>query len=100
VTARQEPGVPAVLDLRRWRALTPSQQALVLRTWIAGAGAQMPTQNRLKELCRQLNQVHAYGHDRDLFWQQNDCEIKCSRGSIYLQVTIIGFGPASGSGSA
>lgn len=77
-----------VLDLRQWRVLSEAQQALVIRVWLAEAGVQMPTQQRLSELCRQLNQVHAYGHDRALFWKQNDCEVRCFRGKIHLQVTI------------
>jgi len=76
------------LDLRRWRALTSPQQSLVLRTWLALLSLQMPSQRRLAELCRQLNQVHAFGHDRVLLWRQSGCEIRCIRGKIHLQVTI------------
>jgi len=84
-----------VIDLKRWRELTGPQQSLALRTWMELSGARMPTQRRLAELCKQLNQVHALGHDRLLHWKQNDCEIRCLRGKIYLQVTIYGFGRAS-----
>lgn len=76
------------LDLRHWRDLTPEQQALSLRTWFLLAGVQMPTERRLAELCRQLNQVHALGHDRHLRWRQSDCEVTCIRGMVSLQVTI------------
>lgn len=77
-----------VLDLRQWRALSLSQQGLVLRTWLNQAGVQMPSHRRLADLCRQLNQVHAFGHDRMLLWRQTGCEIRCIRGKIHLQVTI------------
>lgn len=76
------------LDLRRWRALDAPQQRLVLRSWLAHFSLQMPSQRRLAELCRQLNQVHALGHDRVLLWRQTGCEIRCIRGKIHLQVTI------------
>lgn len=76
------------LDLARWRSLEASQQALVLRTWLTDRGLQMPTERRLAELCRQLNQVHAMGHDRALRWQTKGGEIRCVRSKIHLQVTM------------
>lgn len=79
---------PAVLDLQKWRLLTPAQQSLTLRTWLSSSQVQMPSEKRLAELCRQLNQVHALGHDRELHWHQTGCDVRCVRGKIHLQVTI------------
>ena len=79
---------PGVLDLRKWRLLTPAQQSLTLRTWLTNALVQMPSEKRLLELCRQLNQVHAHGHDRELHWHHLGCDVRCVRGKIHLQVTI------------
>lgn len=80
------------LDLRAWRALGASQQSLVIRTWLVMASVQMPSQRALADLCRQLNQVHAHGHDRALSWRKAGCEITCVRGKIHLQVTMESFG--------
>lgn len=81
---------PPNLDLRGWRALSGDQQALVIRTWLDRAGRRMPTEARLSELCRQLNQLHALGHDRHLLWRQSDCEVKCHAGIVSLHVTMDG----------
>ena len=77
-----------MLDLQKWRLLTPAQQSLVLRTWLSNSQVQMPSERRLADLCRQLNQVHALGHDRELHWHQTGCDVRCVRGKIHLQVTI------------
>jgi tRNA(Ile)-lysidine synthase len=76
------------LDLRAWRSLDEDEQYLVLRVWIEQAGAQLPTQRRLDELVRQLRQLHALGHDRQLLWQQKDCEVTCTKGQLRLRVKI------------
>jgi len=49
---------------------------------------QMPTDKRLSELVRQLNGVHALGHDRALKWTQRDCEVRCIRGQLHLQAKL------------
>lgn len=72
------------IDLLSWRGLSQAQQALVLRTWLAQAGAPMPTQARLGDLMRQLRQLHALGHDRALQWQHGSFVIDCIRGRIEL----------------
>lgn len=79
-----KPGVVPTLSLARWRDLEADEQVLVLRTWLEKAGAQMPTERRLAELLRQLREVHALGHDRDLKWTQRDCLISCVRGQLHL----------------
>lgn len=79
---------PPVLSLVKWRALDADQQALAIRTWLALGHVQMPTQKRLDELLRQLNQVHAMGHDRQLKWQQRDAEVLCIRGQLHLRAKL------------
>ena len=76
------------LSLAKWRELSPDEQVLVIRTWLSQAGVQMPTDKRLNELVRQLNGVHALGHDRALTWKQRDCEVRCIRGQLHLQATL------------
>lgn len=80
-----------VLSLAQWRELQSDEQVLVIRVWLRLAGVQMPTDRRLADLLRQLRQVHALGHDRDLQWQQRDCRISCIRGQLHLYVKIAGF---------
>lgn len=91
---------PQVLSLARWRELDQDEQSLALRTWLGTAGVQMPTERRLSELVRQLNQVHALGHDRGLEWAQRDCLVTCVRGQLHLQVKIMGFEGEDGDGTA
>jgi tRNA(Ile)-lysidine synthase len=76
------------IDLLSWRGLNQAQQALVLRTWLAQAGAPMPTQARLGDLMRQLRQLHALGHDRALQWHHGSLVIDCIRGRIELHAKI------------
>ena len=78
----------SVLSLAKWREFVADEQVLVLRTWLSQAGMQMPTDKRLNELVRQLNGVHALGHDRALKWTQRDCEVRCIRGQLHLQATL------------
>lgn len=89
VTDRDQPGFHApVLSLQKWRALEPDEQVLVLRVWLSDASVTMPTEKRVHELVRQLNQVHALGHDRQLRWQQQDAEVLCIRGQLHLRVKL------------
>lgn len=76
------------LSLAKWRELPADEQVLALRTWLSQAGMQMPTDKRLSELVRQLNGVHALGHDRALKWTQRDCEVRCIRGQLHLQAKL------------
>ena len=76
------------LSLAKWRELAGDEQVLVLRTWLSQAGMKMPTDKRLIELVRQLNGLHALGHDRALRWTQRDCEVRCIRGQLHLQATL------------
>jgi tRNA(Ile)-lysidine synthase len=70
--------------LRRWRALSPARQALVLRYWLQSQGVAMPGDRRLADLLRQLRQLHALGHDRDLLWQHGAVELRCRQGRVLL----------------
>ncbi len=92
-------GTWPVLSLLQWRALDPDEQVLVLRVWLGQAGFQMPTDKRLVELVRQLRDVHALGHDRDLRWEQQDCMVRCIRGQLHLHAKIASFEGEAGEGS-
>uniref|UniRef100_UPI0039F092CD tRNA lysidine(34) synthetase TilS n=1 Tax=Bordetella sputigena TaxID=1416810 RepID=UPI0039F092CD len=69
-------------SLAQWRRLSPARQAQVLRHWLAGQGARMPTEARLAELLKQLRQLHSLGHDRHLVWNHADHCVRCVRGRV------------------
>ena len=71
-------------SLKLWRALSPARQALVLRYWLQQQGVAMPGDRRLADLLRQLRQLHALGHDRDLLWQHGQTELRCRQGRVLL----------------
>ncbi len=71
-------------SLQRWRELTHPRQALVLRYWLQQQGVAMPGDRRLADLIRQLRQLHALGHDRDLLWQHGQIELRCRQGRVLL----------------
>ena len=71
-------------SLAAWRVLSPARQALVLRYWLRQLEVPMPTERRLAELMRQLRQLHALGHDRELLWQHSAVSVRCVRGRVSL----------------
>ncbi len=71
-------------SLQRWRSLSEPRQALVLRYWFNQQGVAMPGERRLAELMRQLRQLHALGHDRELLWQHGMHRVQCLRGRVSL----------------
>jgi tRNA(Ile)-lysidine synthase len=71
-------------SLLAWRALSAARQALVVRHWLQGQGVAMPGDRRLAELLRQLRQVHALGHDRELLWQHGSVAVRCKQGRVVL----------------
>ena len=71
-------------SLKRWRELSHARQALVLRYWLHIQGVAMPGDRRLADLLRQLRQLHALGHDRDLLWQHGQIELRCRQGRVVL----------------
>jgi tRNA(Ile)-lysidine synthase len=71
-------------SLKRWRELSHPRQALVLRYWLQQQGVAMPGDRRLADLLRQLRQLHALGHDRDLLWQHGQIELRCRQGRVLL----------------
>ena len=81
----------AGFSLQAWRALSPPRQAHVLRFWLARQGAQMPGEARLVELIRQLRQLHALGHDRQLVWESGAHRVRCRRGRVRIEMRA---GPA------
>jgi len=74
------------IDLRSFRALTPAQQALVLRVWFGRHQVALPTDASLQELMRQLRGLHALGHDRAMRWRHGTYAVTCTRGQVRLQV--------------
>lgn len=72
-------------DLLRWRALGAAQQALVLRYFLHRAGQLMPTEARLREMMRQLNQVHQRGTDRRLQIKHGRALLRCINGRVLLK---------------
>ena len=71
-------------SLKAWRELSPARQALVLRYWLEQRQVAMPGERRLADLMRQLRQLHALGHDRELLWQHGSHAVRCLRGRVSL----------------
>jgi tRNA(Ile)-lysidine synthase len=71
-------------SLLAWRALSAARQALVVRHWLQEQGVAMPGERRLAELLRQLRQLHALGHDRELLWQHGAVAVLCKQGRVVL----------------
>ena len=71
-------------SLKLWRELSHPRQALVLRYWLHQQGISMPGDRRLADLLRQLRQLHALGHDRDLLWQHGQIALRCRQGRVLL----------------
>lgn len=74
-------------SLLAWRALSEARQALVVRYWLQEQGVAMPGERRLAELLRQLRQLHALGHDRELLWQHGAVAVRCKQGRVVLSKT-------------
>ncbi|OZI71276.1 tRNA lysidine(34) synthetase TilS [Bordetella genomosp. 12] len=95
--ARLEPDADGRgFGLALWRALSPPRQAQVLRYWLAQAGLRMPSEARLADLMRQLRQLHALGHDRQLSVAHEGHDIRCHRGRVWLQAQHLPGREASG----
>lgn len=71
-------------SLAAWRALAAPRQAAVLRHWLRDRGLRMPTEARLRDWLRQLREVHALGHDRDVRLRHEDAWIVVCRGRVLL----------------
>jgi len=72
-------------SLAAWRALPAVRQAPVLRHWFARHGTGMPTEARLEALARQLRQLHAMGHDRQMLFHHAAVTVRCVRGRVRLE---------------
>jgi len=72
-------------DLALWRKLSSARQALVLRYWLGQQGMLMPTQARLDDMMRQLNQLHALGFDRQMRVKHAHAWVCCHKGRVFLQ---------------
>lgn len=73
-------------SLAAWRGLPSARQALALRYWLASLGQRMPTDARLQDLMRQLRQLHALGHDRQMQVKHGRAFIRCRKGRVMLDV--------------
>jgi tRNA(Ile)-lysidine synthase len=71
-------------SLLLWRALSAARQALVVRHWLQEQGIAMPGERRLADLLRQLRQLHALGHDRELLWQHGAITVHCKKGRVVV----------------
>ncbi len=71
-------------SLLAWRSLSAARQALVVRHWLQEQGVAMPGERRLADLLRQLRQMHALGHDRELLWQHGAVVVRCKQGRVLL----------------
>jgi tRNA(Ile)-lysidine synthase len=71
-------------SLLAWRSLSAARQALVVRHWLQKQGVAMPGERRLADLLRQLRQLHALGHDRELLWQHGSVAVRCKQGRVVL----------------
>ena len=71
-------------SLLAWRSLSAARQALVVRYWLQKQGVAMPGERRLADLLRQLRQLHALGHDRELLWQHGSVAVRCKQGRVVL----------------
>lgn len=71
-------------SLAAWRALSAPRRVMVLRYWLRLHGLRAPTAARMRELCRQLDGVHALGHDRNLRLRHEQHLICCVRGRVKL----------------
>ena len=74
-------------SLLAWRSLSAARQALVVRYWLQKQGVAMPGERRLADLLRQLRQLHALGHDRELLWQHGAVAVRCKQGRVVLSKT-------------
>jgi len=74
-------------SLAAWRALASAHQMLVLRYWLTRHGVAMPTEAKLAELARQLRQLHALGHDRQMCVAHAGVQIRCVRGRVAMEGT-------------
>lgn len=84
--ARLDPGPDgASFSLKAWRELSAARQTHVLRHWLARNGARMPTDARMRDLLRQLRELHSLGHDRQLRVEQAGHVIRCHRGRVWVE---------------
>lgn len=72
------------ISLQAWRSLSPDRQVLVLRYWLARHGVSMPTQARLDDWVRQLRELHALGHDRQMQVKHGRVWLRCHKGRVIL----------------
>lgn len=82
--AQTHPRFGVTLSLAGWRALSPARRALALRRWLADAGAPMPSEARLDDICQQFSQAAA---DRQLLVQHEQSRLRVYRGHILCEPT-------------
>lgn len=71
-------------SLAAWRALPAARQAPVLRFWLQERGLRMPTEARLNAWLKQLREVHALGHDRQVRLRHEKHVIVVQKGRVRL----------------
>ncbi|MGB6008621.1 tRNA lysidine(34) synthetase TilS [Castellaniella sp.] len=74
----------ASFSLSAWRLLPQAHQAPVLRFWLQERGLRMPTEARLDAWLKQLREVHALGHDRQVRLRHENHWILVQKGRVRL----------------
>nr|WP_253207173.1 TilS substrate-binding domain-containing protein [Verticiella sp. GG226] len=78
------PRYGTTLSLAGWRTLSSARRALVLRHWLAEAGAPMPSEARLDQICHQLDTAAV---DRQVLLQHGEHRLRVYRGRILLEAS-------------
>ncbi|MGB6241097.1 MAG: tRNA lysidine(34) synthetase TilS [Castellaniella sp.] len=77
-------GDDASFSLAAWRELPAVRQAPALRFWLREQGLRMPTEARLQAWLKQLREVHALGHDRQVRLRHEKHWIVVQKGRVRL----------------
>ncbi|WP_448152612.1 tRNA lysidine(34) synthetase TilS [Castellaniella caeni] len=77
-------GDGASFSLAAWRALPATHQVQMLRFWLQRQGLRMPTEARLSAWLKQLREVHALGHDRQVCLRHEQHLIVVRKGRVAL----------------
>src|SRR5690606_9005498 len=76
------PAYGDTLDLKAWRALSPTRRPLVLRAWLARLDLAMPSEARLQQMCDQLLRA---APDRQILLRHGEVQLRSYRDRIMLE---------------
>ncbi|UOF93831.1 MAG: tRNA lysidine(34) synthetase TilS [Bordetella sp.] len=74
------------LSLSKWRSLSYVRQVQILRYWLDFHGIYMLNHKWLKNLLRQLKQLHNFGFDRKMIVQHGNHQIFCHKNKIWIEI--------------